>query len=94
MISLVNTYAADGASRAPARSSLTGDLGQTAAALALAKDTAKLLGLEVEETWCSLCNLPLNMVGLLDSPHGWSVLSAYIADDLGLSAPVYWPQVH
>lgn len=93
MISVANTNA-HSAPSLPVRSSVIGDLGQTAAALALAQDAAKLLGVDLEETWCSLCNLPLNMVGLLDSPQGWSVLAGYIADDLDLPGRIYWPEVH
>jgi hypothetical protein len=70
------------------------DLGETAAAVALARDVAELLDTNVGETWWSLCNVHDNMLALLESPQGWSALAGYIACDLGLGAADYAPVVH
>lgn len=70
------------------------DLGETASAVMLAQELADALGASVNETWHSLCSVHDNMLGLLQSPEGWSALAGYIACDLGLDAADYRPKVH
>lgn len=70
------------------------DIGSTASAVALAAELADLLGEPLNMTWWSLCNVPVNMTHLLDSPQGWSALAGYVACDLGAPDPEYRPRVH
>jgi hypothetical protein len=70
------------------------DLGSTASAVYLARDVAAATDMPLESVWWSLCNVPDNMLVLLDSPQGWSALAGYISCDLGLPAADYAPEVH
>lgn len=70
------------------------DLGSTAAAVTLAYQVADLINQPIDMVWWSLCNVPVNMLGLLDSPQGWTALAGYIACDLGEPALDYVPMVH
>lgn len=67
---------------------------QDMAALQLAYDLADEFGVPVGDVWYSLCNLPQNILTLLESPQGWSTLSAVVAFDMGLPATGYGPTVH
>lgn len=64
------------------------------AALQLAYDLADEFDAPVGDVWFSICNLPENILVLLNSPQGWSALSAVVAFDLGLPASGYGPTVH
>ena len=63
-------------------------------AFALIDDLAAALGMPSKLVWQSLSTLPDNMLSLLDSPEGWTALAAFVACDLGVSAPDYLPAVH
>jgi hypothetical protein len=63
-------------------------------ALQLAYDLADEFAAPVGDVWFSICNLPENILVLLDSPQGWSALSAVVGFDLGLPASGYGPTVH
>lgn len=80
--------------RSLASSAPQDDLGQTAAAVALAQDMAAMLNTTVEVTWWALCNAPGNVERLLRTPDGWATLSRHIADHLGYGFTDYHPQVH
>ena len=69
-------------------------LGMEVSAMTLAEDVAGLLGVSAEAAWDALCSVPENMLGLLDSPQGWSALASFIACDLRMAAPDYRPRVH
>jgi len=68
--------------------------GMEVSAMTLAEDVAGLLGVPAEVAWDALCTLPENMLGLLDSPQGWTALASFIACDLRMDAPDYRPRVH
>lgn len=70
------------------------DIGHTAAAVTLAQEVADLMGTTLDLTWWSLCNVPADMLAMLDSPQGWSALAGYIACDLGEPTLDYCPRVH
>lgn len=65
-----------------------------AAAVTLAREVAGLLGYPVDDVWWALCNVPIAMAKLLDSPEGWSALAGYLACDLGMPDPEYRPRIH
>jgi hypothetical protein len=67
---------------------------EAAAAIKLARDVAGLLDYPMDDVWWALCNVPVNMASLLDTPQGWSVLAAYLAGDLGMGTVDYLPSVH
>lgn len=67
---------------------------QDMSALRLAHDLADVLDAPLNDVWWSLCNVPANMAGLLDSPQGWSALAGVVAFDLGAPATSYAPLVH
>lgn len=61
----------------------------------LAQDIAAHYGLGFDEAWDALCYVPNHMLALLDSAYGWTVLSEYVAQGMGLtgSKPLV-PSVH
>jgi hypothetical protein len=65
-----------------------------AAAIMLARDVAGLLDYPMDDVWWALCNVPIDMRILLDTPQGWSELASYISKDLGLGTADYLPSVH
>jgi hypothetical protein len=67
---------------------------EAAIAITLARDVAGLLDYPMDDVWWALCNVPVNMAGLLDTPQGWAMLAAYLAGDLGMGTVDYLPQVH
>jgi hypothetical protein len=67
---------------------------ETIAAEALASEVAGTLGVPFGLAWDCLCTVPDNMLGLLDSPQGWSALAGFIAGDLGACPSDYKPKVH
>ena len=48
----------------------------------------------MDDVWWALCNVPIGMRALLDTPQGWGELALYLSEDLGLGAVTYLPQVH
>ncbi len=60
----------------------------------LARDVASLLDYPMDDVWWALCNVPICMAGLLESPEGWGTLAAYLAIELGMGAVDYLPSVH
>lgn len=48
-----------------------------------ADDIALLLDLDRAQVWDALCNVPDNMLTLLESPHGWTALAGYVGQDFG-----------
>lgn len=65
-----------------------------AAAITLARDVAGLLDYPMDDVWWALCNAPICMAGLLESPEGWGTLATYLGNDFGLGAVDYLPSVH
>jgi hypothetical protein len=65
-----------------------------AAAVTLARNIARLLAYPMDDLWWALCNMPVNMAALPDTPQNWAVLAAYLASDLGMGAVDYLPSVH
>ena len=67
---------------------------QDMTALSLAKSMAEHLGVPLDVVWHSLCNVPPNLIGLLDTPEGWGVLSSHICATLGHEPARLVPAVH
>ena len=67
---------------------------QSVAATVLAGEVAALTGVAPAEAHHCLLTVPDNMLMLLDSPQGWTVLAGFIAGDLGVAAPNYKPKIH
>ena len=67
---------------------------QDMAAVQFAHELAVQLDAPVREVWFSLCNLPADLLVMLQSPQGWSALGAVIAFDLGIPAHAFEPLVH
>lgn len=67
---------------------------QDMAALNLAQELAARLGAPLEEVWNTLCYVPGNLLGLLESPEGWGVLSSHICATLGHEPARFVPAVH
>jgi hypothetical protein len=65
-----------------------------AAAITLARDVASFLDYPMDDVWWALCNVPVNMGSLLDTPQGWAALASYLANDLGMRTVDYLPSVH
>jgi hypothetical protein len=64
------------------------------AACALMEELSFRFGVSVDLVWRVLCMVPDNMLSLLDSPQGWTTLSAFVAGELGICPPDYAPAVH
>lgn len=70
------------------------DEAQRRAAFELVRKTAPLMGVSEIEAFDALTYVPDNLLPLLQSPQGWSALSAFVASDLGVVAPAFKPTVH
>lgn len=70
------------------------DIAMRASAVELSRQMAPALGVGAGEAFDRLCTVPDNMLGLLDSPEGWSVLAGFVATQLGKAAPHYTPVLH
>jgi hypothetical protein len=64
------------------------------AALEVSRRASERLDIGVDEAWNRLCDLPDNLLGLLDFPEGWTALVAIIAQEAGLPSPHFVPSVH
>lgn len=60
----------------------------------LAGRIADLTGLGAEQVWDAMCHLPDNMLSLLESPQGWTVVASYIASGERVPDPFLKPTVH
>ena len=91
-----NTQRADCANGAAiAAPSIDADrLAQFASAETLGAAICDTFDLNYADVWQSLCHVPKNMLTLLDSPQGWSVVAAFVGQDCGHSWPGYAPTVH
>ncbi|WP_417592544.1 hypothetical protein [Parasphingorhabdus sp.] len=49
---------------------------------------------DFEAVWDFLVHLPDNMLPMLETPQGWYVLSAMIADNFGSTGRVVVPNIH
>ena len=70
------------------------DIGLEAAAQTLSRDLAARLGITARSAFDVLCVMPDNILDLLASPEGWTVLADFIAGSLGLQRRDYAPTVH
>lgn len=91
-----STQRADCASAAAiAAPSIDADrLAQFASAETLGAAICDTFDLHFADVWQSLCHVPENMLALLDSPQGWSVVAGFVAHDCGHDLPDYAPTVH
>ena len=69
-------------------------LAQFASAETLGTAICDASGLPFADVWQSLCHVPENMLALLDSARGWSVVAGFVAHDCGHNLPDYAPTVH
>ena len=60
----------------------------------LSGEVAPLIGSTAGEVFDVLGHVPDNLLGLLESPQGWTTLAEYVACDLRRAVPGYKPQVH
>lgn len=70
------------------------DIGLEAAAQTLSRDLAARLGITARSAFDVLCDMPDNILDLLASPEGWTVLANFIGGSLGLQPRDYAPTVH
>lgn len=64
------------------------------AAIELASGVAQALGADWGDVWDEMTHVPDNMLALLESPQGWSVLASYVAESIGRALHSYSPTVH
>lgn len=60
----------------------------------LAVEITESLGAAFSDVWSVLTHLPDGYLRLLESPEGWSALSAIVAADLGVSSVPVLPAIH
>lgn len=60
----------------------------------LIEDAAGHLGVASHDVWACLCSVPENLLSLLDTPQGWTMLAGFAAAELGVDAPDFMPAVH
>ena len=60
----------------------------------LARSVTSALNADFEEVWCIMTHLPDGYLRLLESPEGWTALSAIVAADLGISPVPVIPVLH
>lgn len=60
----------------------------------LAIQITNALGVAFGDVWTSLTHLPDGYLRLLESPEGWTALSAIVAADLGISPVPVIPVLH
>lgn len=63
-------------------------------AQALCRQLACAASADVDDIFDALRFVPLNLLVLLESPQGWTVLASYLAADLDLPPSSYKPTVH
>lgn len=60
----------------------------------LSDELAPLLGVAPGEVFDALTDVPDNMLGLLCTPEGWSMLAEFVAGRLNIASPAYRPTLH
>lgn len=64
------------------------------AGISLARSTSQALEADFAKVWQIMTYLPEGYLRLLESPEGWSALSAVVAADLGISSVPVVPAIH
>lgn len=60
----------------------------------LAREIADHTGLPSDQVFEAMTTLPDNMLALLDSPQGWTVIASYIASGERVPDPFFKPTIH
>ena len=63
-------------------------------AIELARQIAEITGAHCGMAFSRIAGIDPNLLGLLGSPQGWTVIAAFVASDLGVIAPDLLPTVH
>ncbi len=60
----------------------------------LATEITESFNADFNDVWRVLTHLPDGFLSLLESPEGWTALSALVANDLNLAGGVVMPVLH